>query len=1430
MVVRWLLIQRVVVQAVIFLLFSSCVVDNAQMQATLEDARSPAANDTVTVSLPTGITSSPASPSNSDFRPELTGTADANIVTINFYSDSACSSLIGTGTKAQFEGAGITVDLLVNTSNSIYIQAIDSESNTSVCSLAITYLHDSISPTDNTASLKFTDIADADGNDVAVTWTAFSDSNLSDYKVITYTDSACSAGENDHGFFASTSTSNSTDIDGLTNGTYYAKVVAKDSAGNETSSACSTDSILVDSIAPVDNQADLQFTNLFDTDGNNIAVTWTAFSDSNLNNHSLQTYTNSSCTTGEVDHGATGSSANSSSIIGGLADGTYHATVTASDSAGNRTTSACSTDTIIVDSTPPVDNVANLQFTNTTDTDGNDIAVTWTAFTDSNLSDYKVITFSNSSCTAFIASHGYFGSTAVSNTTDIDGVSDGTIYARVVAKDSAGNETTSACSTDSIIIDTAVPIDNGANLQFTNDSDNDGNDIAVTWTAFTDANLSDYKVITYTNSACSSGATTHGYFGSNAASNSTGIDGLDDGVYYAKVVAKDSAGNETTSACSSDSIIIDKTAPVDAGANIQFTNSFDNDGNDIAITWTAFTDSNLSNHRITTYTDSSCTTGITSHGATGSTANSNSTNIDGLADGTYYATVDAIDIAGNMTTSACSSDFIIVDIRAPNDNGTNLQFTNDVDTDGNDIAVTWTAFSDANLADHKVITYTDSACTEGAVTHGYFGSTAAANTTGIDGVVDGVIYAKVVAKDSAGNETISACSTDSIIVDTAVPVDNGANLQFTNLYDTDGNDIAVSWTAFSDANLRDYKIITYTSSDCSTGGSDHGYFGSIATSNTTGIDGLSDGVYYAKVVAKDVVGNETTSACSTDSITVDTMAPAVQITSIANNAFINAASNSATYAISGTCSGSDQNVQIEVDSVGVTESSQVACNGTNWSLTISTTALSEAAHTFVAVLSDAAGNTRNSDIVNFTKDITAPAAPSSLATSESSSTSTSTSPTFTWTSNSEVDFAQYDVSVGTSAGATDISSEISNSTNLYKKYTGQSYSSATYYFNVKARDNAGNQSSASTVSWDVIAVAASAPSFLNFAEDDGTNNFGETTDATPKIRGIAGANSTSINIYADSACANFLATGTVSDFEANGANFELRIGALDYTNDKIHVYAKGSNAVGDSACTYMGELLHYSGTVDLTANITAYWNFDDDGVGSSIDGVDPRGAVAPEYFSGGDDLGGSTPVRADGVSNQSAQVITCAVIFPACSKLQYWSVPDSADIQLGATDNLTVSFWFKTSTTETTNSGYIFGKGGVTLGTFPPRFTNPISYGVWYENTTRKLQFDVGFTGVAGTATSVIHDRLLLPDTWHHVTIWRDFTNRKIGIAIDNFYKKEESYSATPTTNSNTLKFFNMFLPVNDTNYSYFDNVGIWKRVLNAKERENLYTSPAVDP
>ena len=524
-------------------------------------------------------------------------------------------------------------------------------------------------------NLDFSTNFDVDGDDVPLTWDAFGGDYTEDFQIKLYTDSDCTLGEIDFGTTSSTSLSDNGIIDSLTDGTYYATVTAFNLDGDSITSACSTDTVIIDTIPPVAGSNPL-FTNDYSMTGNNLAMTWSAFTDANLANHRIDIHGMMGCGGPVVATFTTNSSSNAATVTLGsnLVDGEYWAMVYGTDAVGQTTTTACSTDSIIVDSTAPTDNTANLQFTYATDSDGDNIDVSWTAFTDpsgSGIANHSIAIIANDPTCNPINQVGFFTTNSPSNSdnTVIDGLADGTYYGYVRSYDAAGNTTNSICSTDFIIVDSAAPTDNTANFQFNDDYDTDGNNLDVQWTAFTDANLSDHRIDIYTTSNCT--GMPSNTFNTSSATNSdnTVIDGLADGTYYATVTAIDSAGFETTSACSSDSIVVDSTPPTDIGANPTFLDTYDTDGDNIRIQWIAFTDagSGIVDYEIDLYSNAICTAPVGNF-PTGSTSTTNNTLVDGFSDGTYYATITAIDAAGLSTTSDCSNlngESIIVDTTPP---------------------------------------------------------------------------------------------------------------------------------------------------------------------------------------------------------------------------------------------------------------------------------------------------------------------------------------------------------------------------------------------------------------------------------------------------------------------------------------------------------------------------------------------------------------------------------------------------------------------------------------------------------------------------------------------------------------------------------------------------------------------------------------------
>lgn len=140
----------------------------------------------------------------------------------------------------------------------------------------------------------------------------------------------------------------------------------------------------------------------------------------------------------------------------------------------------------------------------------------------------------------------------------------------------------------------------------------------------------------------------------------------------------------------------------------------------------------------------------------------------------------------------------------------------------------------------------------------------------------------------------------------------------------------------------------------------------------------------------DAAGNPASQATGT--VSKDTSAPTIAITSPANNSFINIASNSGTFPISGSCSEAAATVIIKVNGSPASSPSGFVCDGANFTGTVDVMGLTETLHAFVAEISDGT-NTGISPSVNVTKDVTAPVvtlnAPASVITTNVSAYSLS---------------------------------------------------------------------------------------------------------------------------------------------------------------------------------------------------------------------------------------------------------------------------------------------------------------------------------------------------------------------------------------------------------------------------------------------------------
>jgi hypothetical protein len=122
--------------------------------------------------------------------------------------------------------------------------------------------------------------------------------------------------------------------------------------------------------------------------------------------------------------------------------------------------------------------------------------------------------------------------------------------------------------------------------------------------------------------------------------------------------------------------------------------------------------------------------------------------------------------------------------------------------------------------------------------------------------------------------------------------------------------------------------------------------------------------------AEDASGNISSSA--THAVTKDMTPPTLSMVQPANSSFINIASNTTAFPVSGACSETGRSVSVLVNGSAAAGFAGGLCSGGLWSATVNVSGLADKPHTFAAELTDEAGNTTTTSDSNVTKDTSAP--------------------------------------------------------------------------------------------------------------------------------------------------------------------------------------------------------------------------------------------------------------------------------------------------------------------------------------------------------------------------------------------------------------------------------------------------------------------------
>ncbi len=320
---------------------------------------------------------------------------------------------------------------------------------------------------------------------------------------------------------------------------------------------------------------------------------------------------------------------------------------------------------------------------------------------------------------------------------------------------------------------------------------------------------------------------------------------------------------------------------------------------------------------------------------------------------------------------------------------------------------------------------------------------------------------------------MSACGVKTAIrnphADKLAPNDPAA-LSWVESTPFNQNAVTATWTPSTSSDFDHQKIQFYSDANCTVKKGALIALPSKVTNSETLLTNI-DGAYSYRIYSYDKKGNEGISSCSNPML-VDTTPPTIAISVPTNSSFINIASDSTNYKISGTCSEEGRTVTIQSDgtTVGTATCQSGAFDSSIPDLAntpVNSTLMTEVAHSITAMISDLATNATTSSAVSVTRDVTAPNNASSLAWTQSSPTN-STAITASWTVSTSTDLASQslqfyaDGSCSVPVGAP-VSLGTSTNTNPFTGTDGQTYS-----YKITTTDLAGNPSTSTCSSPIVI--------------------------------------------------------------------------------------------------------------------------------------------------------------------------------------------------------------------------------------------------------------------------------------------------------------------------------------------------------------------------
>lgn len=971
------------------------------------------------------MTLTPASPS-SNANPVLTGYSSADIATVNAYSDSTCATQIGTGTKADFEGAGITLAMPANLFTAIYGKGFDASANATGCTLFATYRHDNTAPTPVT-TVTHAAITNLTSTTPAITWTGGAVDTGAGLARLDYS-IGVTAGDNSIVDWTAVSGVSPQSFGGLTltTGVYYFNMRAVDKAGN-ISTVTSSTGWTVDITPPASAPA---FTSFTPASPSNTSVTPIVKGTTTGDTATVTLYSDASCAA-QLASGTKAAFTGAGLTIAASANSTTSVYAKAFDAAGNA--SSCGLlSTYTHDSVPPT--LSSIAIGSGSYANSTTVSLT-AGGVGGGATEYCVL--ENSTTIGSCA----WAALPVPATFSL-GATNGSKQVSAWVRDAAGNASTRADS-NSLLLDTVNPVavttvTHAAVTNLTSATP------TITWSGgMTDTGGSGFLRVEYS-LGTSAGDTSIDDWTAIVGSSPQSFGGLSlsAGTYYVNLRVVDKAGN-FSSVTSSTGWTVDTTGPASAP------------------TWTSFTPSSPSNSSVTPvvkgsatgdtatvslYSDAACSA-LLANGTRASFVGSGITiGVPSNATTTVYA--KAFDAAGNGSSCGALSSYTHDGI-APTLSSVSIgtgSYTNTTTVSLGTGSIGGAATEYCLLENST----NNAGCSWTALP---FPTTFALTATNQTKQVSAWV------RDAAGNVSTRADS-NNLILDTVAPTWASPNLSYPTSHSNVANSPIASYSqSATDATPVIYQYALGT-------GTTAGNINDLvdwttilsASFQITGLS-LADGAsYYLRVRAVDAAGNATMSPAGT-AFTVSVVVPSPILSSVVPGSPNN---TSGTPSVRGSADASVETVSLYSDS----SCSTSLVSGTRADFLSPGLTVTAPANQILNIYGKATDTdiSKSSLCVFLTTYIYDTQAPLPVGTISDGDyfSSLTAGPTISWVGGG-VDggsgFNRFEYAIGTTAGGTNVRNWTTAGAVYSVSPTGLSLTNGTrYYASVRAVDNVGNTS------------------------------------------------------------------------------------------------------------------------------------------------------------------------------------------------------------------------------------------------------------------------------------------------------------------------------------------------------------------------------------